>query len=153
MNKTIWIYWAQGWEDAPHLCKKCAESWRHYNDSWEVVLLDDKTLEHFIPNIPKLKINKTAYSDIVRLYLLKHHGGVWVDSTTFCNKPLDDWLPNGTFLFEKPAPGRMISSWFISSDTNSKIINLWYDIVNVYWSKRTKPHNYFWVHILFGYLL
>ena len=48
-------------------------------------------------------IPPAAESDLLRLYLLNKYGGVWVDSTNLCRRPLDDWLPSaarqGFFAF------------------------------------------------------
>jgi mannosyltransferase OCH1-like enzyme len=43
---------------------------------------------------------------LARLCLLRTHGGVWVDATVFCRRPLDEWLPehaaSGFFAFANP---------------------------------------------------
>ena len=48
-------------------------------------------------------IPPAAESDLLRLYLLNKYGGVWVDSTNLCRRPLNDWLPSaasqGFFAF------------------------------------------------------
>jgi len=39
----------------------------------------------------------------VRILLLHEFGGIWVDATLLCNRPLDEWLPStmteGFFAF------------------------------------------------------
>lgn len=39
-TRIIWIYWGQGWDAAPDLCRRCAALWRLLNKDWEVRLLD-----------------------------------------------------------------------------------------------------------------
>ena len=113
-------------------------------------------MNNHITNINKKNINNTALSDIVRVLLLKIYGGLWVDATTFCNKSLDDWLPNyineGFFAFNKPGKDRLLSSWFIYSENNSYIINKWYIRTLQYYKNHNSPHTYFWFHYLFGNL-
>ena len=156
MNKTIWINWFQGWDQAPPLCRYCLDSWKHYNPDWDVVMLDENNYRDYVDIdsiLPGVETNKTAFSDILRLFLLKEYGGVWVDSTLFCNKPLDDWLPRHFFVFTRP--DIMISSWFIHSDSNTYIINKWYDMMVTYWKARLDGDDrlnnlYPWVHKLFA---
>ncbi|MBT3717712.1 MAG: hypothetical protein HOL17_14990 [Gammaproteobacteria bacterium] len=45
--KIIWIYWAQGWDKAPHLVQQCRKSWEHYNPDWDIRCLDQKTVTKY----------------------------------------------------------------------------------------------------------
>lgn len=155
MIKTIYILWFQGFDKAPEIVKMCVNSWKYYNPDWDIVLIDNNNLKNYV-NLDNyvINLNKTALSDVVRILLLKLHGGLWVDSTTFCNKPLNDWLPKyineGFFAFDKPGPNRLISSWFLYSDKNNYIINKWSNKTLEYCTIHDKPHTYFWFHYLFG---
>ena len=97
MIKTIYILWFQGFDNAPEIVKKCVQSWKYYNPDWTIILLDNTnlnnyiTLENYIIDIHNKNINHTALSDIIRVIFLKLYGGLWVDSTTFCNRPLNEW--------------------------------------------------------------
>ena len=162
MIKNIFILWFQGFDNAPQIVKKCVESWKFYNPDWNIVLLDDNNLhkyvklERYIINIKNKHIEKAHLSDIIRVILLNNYGGVWADSTTFCNKPLNDWLPkcikNGFFAFSKPAHDRLISNWFLYSDKSNYIINLWRILTINYYRAHDKAHTYFIHHYLFNYL-
>jgi len=44
IEKIIWIYWAQGWENAPNIVKECRKSWEHYNPDWEIRCLDQNSV-------------------------------------------------------------------------------------------------------------
>ena len=125
MDKVIWMLWFQGWDNAPEANKICFETWKYHNPDWIVCGLDEHTLGRYIDTsmIPSsLNRDITAQSDIIRLMLLEKYGGVWADSTVFCNKPLDDWLPNGTFMFTKPNKFLDIASWYISAPKESYTI-------------------------------
>jgi hypothetical protein len=161
MIKTIYIYWHQGFAFAPDIVKHCLNSWRKYNPGWKLVCVDKTNLSEYIKApelafITGLNLNLTAYSDVVRAFLLKENGGVWVDSTLFCNKPLDSWLPGfikeGFFAFERPGPDRLLSSWFLYSDSGSYIMTKWLEEVVKYYSYMKAPHTFFWFHYLFGKL-
>ena len=158
MNKNIFILWFQGFENSPEIIKKCIQSWKYYNPDWNIVLIDDNNLmnyvnlKNYIPNIDNKSIEKCHLSDIIRSILLKLYGGLWVDTTTFCNKPLNDWLPNyineGFFAFEKPGPDRLISNWFLYSEKNNYIIDKWCNKTLEYYVINNKAHTYFIHHYL-----
>lgn len=157
MNKTIWMMWNQGWDKAPDISHKCVESWKYHNPNWNIVLLDSNNINVYIPLdevLPNLKTNNISLGDIVRLFLMKHHGGVWADATVFCNKPIEDWCPDGTFLFSTPMKGRRVASWFMKSDGNSYIIDTWYDSIVAWWKWRIAEtdqyeQRYGWIFQLF----
>jgi len=160
MIKTIYILWFQGFNNAPYIVNECVNSWKHYNPTWNIVLLDNDNLKQYINiedhivNLKNKQIANTQLSDVVRSLLLNLYGGLWVDSTTFCNRSLDEWLPkyvnNGFFAFNKPAPDRMLSSWFLYSEKNGYIINKWCQSIVNYYNKHNNSSVYFIYHYLFG---
>jgi len=159
MNNTIFILWFQGFENSPEIIKKCIQSWKYYNSDWNIILLDNDNLVNYINmndyiDMTNKNINYTALSDIIRIILLKKYGGLWVDATTFCNKPLDEWLPSciseGFFAFDKPGNDRLMSSWFLYAEKDNYIINKWFNLTKEYYKMNNSPHTYFWFHYLFG---
>lgn len=154
--KTVWMYWDKGEAAAPDFVRYCIETWRRHNPQWSVVVLDKNAARRHLPDdvMPK-DISVQAYSDLLRLRLVHDHGGVWVDASTACLRPLDDWLPmlmqSGFFVFANDQPMRLISSWFIASERKGEAIGIWRQAAEDYWRTATRPDHYFWVHILFGY--
>ena len=67
------------------------------------------------------KLSNTAQPSLLRRY-----GGVWVDPTVFCLRPLGDWLDDhyrvGFFAFRNPARDRMMSNWFIASERDNPLL-------------------------------
>jgi hypothetical protein len=163
LNKTIWLLWFQGWDNAPYLQKKVAESWKINNPSWKIEYLDMNNLKNYITDIDYIydenkTISYAAKSDIIRLSLLKNHGGVWADSTLLCMQPLDSWVEkaiknsnfwmyhgNGAKMDIKDGP----CSWFIISKKESYIITKWKEECDIFWSKNNHTDNYFWMDELF----
>lgn len=140
--KIIWFLWLQGIENAPYVVRRCEDSWRVHNPGWNFIVLNEKNIgEYFDINSVIKKNHKyitpQAISDIIRINLLNNFGGVWVDATCFCNKPLDDWLDRymdmGFFAFHTPGDDRPISSWFLSSSPEAKITSRFCEEVNRYW--------------------
>ncbi len=156
MNKTIWMCWFQGWDKAPEITEKCLESWKHYNSDWDIVLLDESNYKDYISidkELPGLKTNYISLGDILRLFLLKEHGGVWADATIFCNKPVD-WVLDyeDSFIFTRK--DKMIASWFVAAQKDSHVVDVWYNKMLEFWKYRmentdTFEQQYGWIHALF----
>ena len=162
--KKIFIYWEQGWNEAPTVCKYCLESWKLYNVDWKIIELDKNNLFEYLDisyekqfqNIQPVQMR----SDIIRINLLKKYGGIWVDATTFCTTPLNSWIlkQKTFFAFSSPGKDRMISSWFMTNVyKNSFIINKFCDDVNSYWEvmiskNQYKAKQYFQFHYIFNKL-
>lgn len=164
MNKTIWMCWFQGWDDVPDVVGLCLESWKYHNPDWNIVLLDKENITDYIDIshiLPASAINQlpAAYSDVLRIALLREYGGVWADATCFCNKPLDHWLSetvDDSWCYYRQESA--IASWFICANKGSYIIEQWYNSVVSYWKERLSDNDrmkgeYRWVHFLFVELL
>lgn len=77
-NRTIWIAWLQGWDQASHLQNKYLEPWIHYNPEWNINIIDNRNIFDYIPEIksdlPGLDTNPVDSADIYRTYLVKKYG-------------------------------------------------------------------------------
>lgn len=90
---VIWTFWDG---EPPELVKKCIESWKKYNPEYEVILLNKDNVKKYLTetDLSKAKhVNDIVqrYSDYVRVHILAKHGGIWLDSSVICQKPLD-WI-------------------------------------------------------------
>ncbi|WP_236042419.1 capsular polysaccharide synthesis protein [Roseibium aggregatum] len=162
------MYWHQGEAEAPPLVQRCLQSWRDMNPDWEVTVLDAKTHLDWIemPELPDT-IALSHYADVLRVSLLERYGGVWVDATIFCSRPLEDWLPvltaqSGFFAFSwipkdrdfiKGGPKRTIGNWFLASEPAGTVISAWALTTRNYWVGRKKAKYYFWHNDSFEWLL
>jgi hypothetical protein len=142
LPKIIWFLWLQGLSEAPEIVRRCHESWRRRNPDWELRTLDRPDLGRLLDLDallgPQLAtISPQALSDIARVGLLAAHGGVWADASTFCQRPLDDWLPGelggGFFAFTRPGRDRLISSWFLAGARGHPLTAAWEAQVRRYW--------------------
>lgn len=179
MEKTLFIYWNDGFDNCPDVVKACLESWKKHNKNYKIIELNDRNLKEYIdikeyiPEIDNKNITNTAMSDIIRIFLLKKYGGFWVDSTVFCMKPLDDWISpyikNGFFGFQQYLNHIKLSSWFLYGEKGSYLIEKWHENVINYinntqkigvivkpnktvneWKKGDRENHYFWFHYLFS---
>jgi hypothetical protein len=143
-GRTIWIFWSQGFENAPEVVHICLRSWKLRNPGWRVVELSDSNLAEYVDPEPLANLRALSnirtqkFANLLRIYLVGRHGGVWADATCFCCKPLDDWLPeymvSGFFAFRRRphawlegagnlgwrcyterSGDRIVANWFVSA--------------------------------------
>jgi hypothetical protein len=162
LRKIIWTCWFQGWENAPELVCACITSWRDRNPGWDVRCLDASTIGRYINlaehvDLARQQITAASLSDILRVLLLHEYGGVWVDATTFCNTPLDEWIypatQTGFFAFSRPAEDRELASWFLAVRPGNRLLARWAARAIDYWRVRSSTQDYFWLHHQFGELI
>lgn len=143
----IWTCWFQGEHDEalPHLNKTCLEAWKSLNPNHNLIVIDNDNVDDYAPEyrpiIAELKFERTytSKSDLLRLLLLKKHGGVWVDASVFPMLPLDFFLPhllkNNPFFSYRFFPrlagenadgDREIVSWFLAvASAEHFLMNEW----------------------------
>ena len=151
--KTIWLLWLDGWERAPWIVQRVRESWESLNPAWTVQLLDENNIAEFVTIVNRPQ-SAAAFSDIIRLSLLAKYGGVWADATMLCMVPLDFWMHDttneaGVWMYHGRGGGEGPASWFIIASLESYIMAKWKEKADEYWTNRSVPHDYFWMHRLF----
>jgi hypothetical protein len=142
--KRIWTLWTQGLDQMPTVPRACIDTWAAHNPDWDMKVLTNENLCDWAD--PRLCLPKAQaqlpyrLSELARLNLLARHGGVWVDATCFCIKPLDEWLPgcldSGFFAFGQPGRGRLMSSWFLASPPNGYIPRRMWEALDDYYLGR-----------------
>ncbi len=155
----VWVCWLQGMENAPEIVKKCYQSLQKNLTDREIIFLTNdnyKSLVQFPDYIQKKiddgLITRTHMTDLLRLELLEHYGGTWIDATVFCsgnNIPNYIW-DSDLFIYQCMKPGldghaRRVSSWFITACTNHPII-LTKKLLYEYWKDNNKLIDYFLIH-------
>ena len=151
----IWMYWAQGIEDAPAIVQRCHEELLRYHSADEIVLLDEELVPRYaeIPDVVRRRTaeNPTKFSDALRLELLLRYGGVWLDATCFPRERLVDrlpeLLPSGFFAFRYRRA--RISSWLLASEPNNAVVAMTREAQFLYWKRFRRPFDYYLLHHLF----
>ena len=123
LPNTIYFFWNTGFNRSPRLVQECFISWKRLNPSWDVVFIDDKNVNNYVDmgrhNNLIGKITIQEYADILRMELLNQNGGVWVDATLFCTKPLDSWINKkinkNDLIVEKNPDSRVMTNSFMGS--------------------------------------
>lgn len=159
-NVSIFMYWKQGWDNAPDIVKLCMASVHKHRNGHPLVLLDENNIKDYV-SLPeyiecfhqKGIIKEALYSDILRICLLIKYGGYWLDATCYLSAPIPKNIENsGFFMFSKtllpewssPIKG---SSWFIKSNRNNLILKYVRNFLFNYWLHNRSLINYYIFHI------
>jgi len=136
--KRIWTYWDR--EDRiPKTVKMCIRGWAKWNPDYEIVLLTKKnykgyvTIPEELTSHPNFNDMPARFADLVRVWTLAEHGGVWMDSTIILKAPLQDWLfPkyaefSGFYIDGMTTKKPVIENWFFACNKGSPFVQKWRD--------------------------
>jgi hypothetical protein len=138
--KKIWTYWDDPLR-IPKTVKMCMNSWNKWNPTYTITLLTKSNYKGYttIPNEirehPNFHDNATRFADLVRIWTLAEHGGIWIDASILINSMLDDWLwPRyaefSGFYIEgstRDAQYPVIENWFFACNKDSQFVKKWRD--------------------------
>lgn len=150
-NYRIWIFWAQGIENAPELVKGCYKQLLKTNGE-RVILITMDNLQEYI-NIPQYIMDKvyrkeltiTHFSDIIRVLLLAEYGGLWVDSTLYLTGSLPIYVTDSR-LFSPPA------GWCMGANVYNYILFAYMrDMLLSYWKRNNTLIEFFLIDYIINY--
>ena len=136
LPKVIWQFWDK--EELPPMIQMIKENNTKKLQGWTIRLLNENTMSTYVSpfNIPPGYNNLEAAhkADWLRLYLLKHYGGVWMDASIIINDPmaLDKLYTESTqkqseltlFQFKSPLN---VENWFIMAPERSRMTEAWFN--------------------------
>jgi len=127
--KVIWTYW-----DGPGIPTKCIDSWRKYNPDYEIKILNKDDIPQDIISHQLFKESPARASDLVRLYFLAEHGGIWADSSIVATRSFDEFINTGDEFVGYYIDGMtsnsnypVIESWFFATVPHGEFITKWKD--------------------------
>lgn len=138
--KKIWTYWDNPIK-IPNVVELCMKSWKKFHPEYEIILLTKKNYKGYV-TIPEeltahLNFNDSSqrFSDLIRLWVLSEHGGIWMDSTILVKESVEHWLfPqyadfSGFYLggATKKKEFPVIESWFLACNKECPFIKKWRD--------------------------
>lgn len=160
IDNSIFIYWNQGYENAPLLVKKCIESIISFNRDKQVIILDKFNLHKYITLPERIidlhntgTIKEAQFSDIIRINLLLRYGGFWFDATIYQSAKVPTFIcEKDFFMFNMPEGKNEISpivcsSWFIFSKRDNRILRLTQNFIWNYYDHFSRPLHYFLLHL------
>lgn len=146
-ERTIWAYWAQGYEQMPEFFKLCVGTWQRLNPHWDVRVLDKASVHEYVseaelPNRFMQMLSHQTASDAIRLALLSRYGGVWLDVNIilltsldrFCWDKISSGRKSGAVFFhpfygtEVMGGEDFVESWFMASKPGNPFFLQWRDL-------------------------
>ena len=160
-NKTIWVCWLQGLENAPEIVAKCVDSIYRYAGDYKVVLITNDNLKDYVDipayvteKLEKKRMQFAHYSDYIRVSLLEKYGGVWIDSTVLMTGTIPASilsLPFFCFRTSYLSDSCCVSSnWFISSHKGEEIVRRVKFLLDEYWRNEGFLCDYYLFHLIFA---
>jgi len=142
--RIIWFFWHGGLETAPTIVRICFTSWVQQNPDYSVILVTGESVEYVecmssFRRSEQIPIQKQ--SNLLRLHLLNKHGGVWVDATLFCRRPLSEWLPREQklgALFCENYPSRRdraVANFFIAAIPQHPLLIEWHQATSDFFGR------------------
>lgn len=152
--------WLQGMGVASPIVKRCYQSLLDHLNDREIILLEENNYKECVtfPEYIQQKmedgtITNTHMTDLLRLELLEHYGGTWIDATVFCSGgSIPDYIWNSDFfLYQNLKPGldahaTRVSTWLMTSCSNHPIIVLTKEMLYSYWENHDTLIDYFLIH-------
>lgn len=164
-NWPIWVMWWQGEESMPEIVRICYNSIRKNSCGHRVNLITQYNYKDYIAKLPRLaqilkciqlgELTYTAFSDIVRCYLLYTYGGCWIDATILLADKINNIITNGIFVSCRRLPTRKNiaklkwSSFFVFSCKGNLLFKF---MCEIFIKQITEKHNwpcYFFIDYCF----
>lgn len=157
-SNVIWQYWDNGYENSPLIVKACMSSVKANANGYEHIILNDSSLkdyltlpQHIMNKYKSGVINKTHFSEIVRISLLAEYGGIWLDATILLTDQISNMFKtNSKYLFVRVpnsdifGPKEILfNTWILSSPVNSEYFNRLKSFFYNYWLQEKKQIDYF----------
>lgn len=151
----IWICWWQGEELMPELVSQCYKLLKQHCTTHPVKLLTKDNYQEHIELPPRIMtlfqsgtITMPQFSDIMRMYLVSTHGGIWIDSTYWIIRPFD--ISSEPFISVKSGneydpfiPRGRWSGNFVGGAKRAKYFRFMYEALINYWNRHECLINYF----------
>ncbi|MCL1868000.1 MAG: capsular polysaccharide synthesis protein, partial [Paludibacter sp.] len=146
--ETLWQFWDNpAGKTTPEIVKACLASVDKCKENFEHKILNNSTIEHYtdLPDFVMDKFRKgqmdyAHFSDLLRLNLLKNHGGIWLDATGYMTDFIPKYIIDQDFFVFLTGelthfPYSFMQSCFIRSQKGSFLCEAWYQMSIEYWKK------------------
>ena len=164
VDQPVWLFWNKGIEQAPEVVKCCYRSINKYAGR-QVVLLTEQNIQNFIimPDYLNEKLKSgvlplAIYTDLMRVALLAHYGGTWIDATVLLTDEIPKEILNSDFFVFHNSLGKIDNPtlypvWFIHAKQNNKIISEVRNVLFAYWKRNKHMPEYLFSNIVFTQIM
>jgi hypothetical protein len=135
---TIWTY-CEDPDRIPKTITMCMEGWKKWNPTYKIIMLTKKNYKGYV-TIPEEFLahsNVTdcpeRFSDVLRLWVLTEHGGIWLDPSVLLKGSVEEWLfpryaeYSGFYMEQQSRPTPMIETWCMACNKGSPFMKKWRD--------------------------
>lgn len=164
-DTVIWIYW-NDISSMPAMVEKCIERIRKNSNGHKVVVVTEDTVSDYLQldevvwrKYKEGKISRTHFCDIVRIALLYHYGGVWMDCTLLLTQPLPDIVTSSPFYTNRLGTGDdnnvgdgRWSTFFMACHKGSLMMKATLKVFVEYWHRYDDAVDYVWMDYIFNLL-
>lgn len=161
-NSIIWTMWWQGLNNAPDIVKACINNLKKCNPTRNIIVITKDNYQDYvhlnpeiINNLNNAKISVTHFSDIYRTNLLYIYGGIWIDSTVWNTKMINNSVFEKDFFTIKtgkytndPSHGRW-TTFCLEAKAGNNLINF----VRLAFDTYCMKYGLFMDYILFDYFI
>lgn len=136
----IWSYWHE--KTLTPFVQQCINNWHAHCPEFEINVLNSENISEYVnaDDFPVgfAQLDPVKQSDWIRLYLVSHHGGYWLDATILLTQSLH-WLEAlrnsqsaefaGFYLdgYTRDLQFPVLENWAFGSAANSAFIMAWYE--------------------------
>jgi hypothetical protein len=139
--KTFHHIWL-GPDPLPDDHRPWIETWKRHHPQWEFKLWTEENLpeDPVRPEVLDLLRAPVERADILRLEILYHHGGVYLDTDLECLRPLDPVLDGEDFVGVCHKPGRITNTAIASTPKHSLLERALADVrpMEMYWTNASQ---------------
>ncbi|MDR2428287.1 MAG: capsular polysaccharide synthesis protein, partial [Candidatus Margulisbacteria bacterium] len=153
----VWFCWWQGEKNMPEIVRACWRALRQNANGHPARLITQDNFQKFVKIPPFIlakvrrgQITLTHFSDILRMYLLYTHGGLWLDATVLLTAPLPSLAGLDIFTIRRRRKdlhvgrGRWTTYLFYMTKGNL-LADFMRTLFTEYWRRETKMLDYFLV--------
>jgi len=128
--KKIHYCWF-GKKDKDESMERYIDSWKKYCPGFDIIEWNEYNFDVHINKYVEQAYNKRKYafvSDFARLYILKHEGGIYLDTDVELIKSLDNFENNKAYIGFQDE--KRLNTGLIASEKNNKIIDKFLEYYN-----------------------
>lgn len=164
--ETIWQFWDNpSGRSTPAIVKSSLESVDKFKGNFKHTVLDNSTVGDYsdlpgyvLDKFKKGQIDYIHFSDLLRLNLLKNHGGIWLDATGYMTDFVPQYILDEDFFAFLTGqvthfPYSFMQNCFIRAKKGSFLCDAWYGMCIEYWKNEAEMVDYFQHQLMFKALV
>ena len=164
--KTIWTLWLQGDSDdvQPEVIRMCLKNMKKNCGSHPLKIITKDNYQNYtdIPGYIVDKVNAgqisyTHFSDLIRVYLLLKHGGMWTDATIFTTKIIPEeifdmkyFTVKHTYKNVRNVSKERWTGFLQASESNNILCDFIYNFFLEYWKNQKILIHYLLIDYVFA---